>query len=170
MHEDQPIKAALTVRARRMMLIREFWSIVLPLVARAHPRWAGQTASESYWLHTSSGVPGLRYDLWVRQNDAGCGLYIDAGSGKQAWNKAVFDALRANRAEIEDVFGKPLDWWRLDHKQSAVLSSIAVTVGYKSPREQWPEVARKLIEQVLRFEAAIRPHLKAATDAATGAV
>jgi hypothetical protein len=170
MPEDKPIQAALTVRARRMILIREFWSIVLPLVAKEHPRWAGRSASDASWRSASSGVPGVRYDLCVIRNEAGCMLYIDAGSGKHAWNKAVFDALHAKRSKIEAAFGEPLTWHRLDDKQASAigLSPAAAAPGYKSPREQWPEVARKLIDQVRRFEAALHPHLKAATDAATG--
>jgi hypothetical protein len=63
-----------------------------------------------------------------------------------------------------------LSWARLDDKVSSIVSCNGVGGGFKSPREDWPEIARKMIDQVRRFEAALQPHLKAATDAATGAV
>ena len=164
MPENKPIKAALTVKARRLLLIREFWSIVLPLVATPHPRWAGASTSASYWIGASSYFRGLRYDLTVRGHNAGCMLYIDASIGKHAWNKAMFDALDAKRADIEAALGDRLVWCRLNDKNCAAVASIAAKPGFKSPREQWPEIANKLIDQVRRFPAALQPHLEEAAD------
>lgn len=164
----QKEQAARADSAQRSMGRHAFWSVVLPLVAKEHPRWSGRSPAETGWLGASSGIRGLRYDLWVRQDDAGSMLYIDAGSGKQAWNKAVFDALHAKRTEIETAFGGPLSWDRLDDKQASAISCMAASSGFRSPREEWPEIARKVIDQVRRFEAALQPHLKAATDAANG--
>jgi hypothetical protein len=146
-----------------------FWSEVRDVI-KALPRWAGRAPANTGWLGVPSGVRGLRYDLWVRQNDAGGHVCIGVGSGKKAWNKAVYDALHAKRAEIQAVFGEPLHWLRLDAIQASFVSFTAATDGYKSPHERWPEIARKLVEKMRRFEAAIEPHLKVATDAAAGAV
>jgi hypothetical protein len=143
-----------------------FWSVVLPLVSKQHPRWAGRSPAETSWLGASSGVRGLRFDLWVQLSNAGCQLCIDAGPGKQAWNKAVFDTLYAKRDEIELAYGGPLGWHRIDNKQSSIVSSKGVESGFRAPREEWPETARKLVDEVRRFEASLQAHLKAATDAA----
>jgi hypothetical protein len=163
--KEQAARADSAQRSRHAL-----WSVLLPVVAKELPRWAGRAPAETGWLGVSSGVRGLRYDLWVKESEAGGQLYIAAGSGKRVWNKAVYDALHRRRAEIEAAFGEPLRWWRLDEREASVVSFTAATEGYKSPREQWPEIARQLIDKVRRFEAVIQPLLKAATDAATGAV
>ena len=166
----QKEQAARADSAERSTGRRAFWSVVLPLVSKEYPRWAGRSPAETSWLGASSGVRGLRYDLWVHLDKAGCQLAMDAGSGKQAWNKAVFDVLYARRVEIESSFGELLSWARLDDKVSSIVSCKGIGSGFKSPRDEWHEAALKLIDQVRRFEAAFQPHLKAATDAATGAV
>jgi hypothetical protein len=146
---------------------KAFWSVVLPVLVKELPRWAGRAPGETGCLDAPSGLRGMRYGLWVKEREAGGQLYIGAGPGKHAWNKAVYDALHAKRAEIEEAFGEPLDWSRLDDKQASVVSCTAAEGGYKSPREQWPEITRKLMDKVRRFEVALQPHLKAVTDAAT---
>ncbi len=165
----QKEQAARADSALRSMCRHAFWSVVLPLVAKEHSRWAGRSPAETGWLGASSGIRGLRYDLWVRQDDVGVMLYIDAGSGKQAWNKAVFDALHAKRAEIESALGEPLSWARLDEKQASAISGTVAAGGFRSPREEWPQTGRKLIDLVRRFEVAFQPHLKAAVESATSA-
>jgi len=166
----QKEQAARADSAQRIMGRLAFWSVVLPVVAKEFPRWAGRSPAETGWLGASSGIRGLRHNIWVNQNKVGCQLYIDAGSGKQAWNKAVFDALHSKRTEIETAFGGPLGWDRIDQKQAWIVGVAVAESGYKSPRAEWPDTARKLTDAVRRFETAFQPHLKAATDAATAAV
>ncbi len=142
--------------------IRDFWQMVLPIIAKEHPQWAGRQATDGYWLHTPTGVRNLRYYIFVRKDDAGCGLTIAVNSGKSDWNKSVFDALKNNRAQIEKVFGESLLWQRLDNKKMSAIEYIAAKDGYQASPLKWPGVAKKLIEKVRLFEAAFQPHLQAA--------
>jgi len=166
----QKEQAARADSALRTMGRHAFWSVVLPVVVVETNRWTNWSPSEAAWLSSPSGVKGLRYDLFVAQNKAGCKLYIDAGSGSQSRNKAVFDALHGRRAEIEAACGGPLNWVRLDDNQASGISITAVESGYKSPRAEWPDAARKLAVAARRFEAALQPHLKAAADAAAATI
>jgi len=166
----QKEQAARADSAQRTMGRHAFWSVVLPVVVVETNRWTNWSPSEAAWLSSPSGVKGLRYDLYVAQNKAGCKLYIDAGSGSQSRNKAVFDALHGKRAEIEAACGGPLNWVRLDDNQASGISITAVESGYKSPRAEWPDAARKLAVAARRFEAALQPHLKPAADAAAAAI
>ena len=80
----QKEQAARADSAQRSMSRHAFWSVVLPLVAKELPRWAGRSPAETGWLGASSGVRGVRYDLWLKESEAGGQLYIAAGSGKHA--------------------------------------------------------------------------------------
>jgi hypothetical protein len=139
-------------------LIRSFWSVVLPLVSVRVPRWSNRQATESYWIHAPSGIPDYRYDLWVRQHDAGISLSIEV-KGDRAATKKKFDALLAHRAKIESSFGSSLVWDRLDEKSPSVITSVSVKEGYRSSPHLWPGIADKLVEQSLRFEDVLKKYL-----------
>lgn len=159
MQSSEPERDSLTTNARRANLIRDFWSVVLPVVAQSHSRWAGRSASQ-YWIHTASGVSDVEYDLWVRKKDAGCGLSIRS-SGEPLQSKAVSDALHAKRVEIEKSIGQPVKWFRLDDKKTSFIEVVSAEEGCSSPRQAWPTIAHKLVETMRRIEAAFEPQLDA---------
>lgn len=170
-HESRSARdrlGAQSVRARRLRLIREFWTVCLPIIAAEVPRWAGKKPSQNYWLHTASGVPNVQFDVWAKQWDAGCSLYIDAGSDRAAWNKAVFDALVSNQSKIEAAFGNRLVWERLDRAGASVVTWRAGRGGYAANRNEWPGIARSIAEGAKRFEAAFGHNIEAATKSASG--
>lgn len=49
-------------------------------------------------------------------------LYIDSGDG--GFNKRLFDALHAEKADIEDEIGHELEWQRLDNKRASKVARI----------------------------------------------
>ena len=85
-------------------------------------------------------------------------LYIDTVDA--ARNKAIFDTLHAARAAIEDQFGGPLGWERLGNKRA---SRVRCDIGEGSIRDeaQWPALQDRMVDLMVRFERAIRPHLDA---------
>ena len=58
-------------------------------------------------------------------------LYIDTSSGER--NKAIFDALKARKNEIEAETGG-LDWERLDHRRASRISLIRPNTGIEDGR------------------------------------
>jgi len=59
-------------------------------------------------------------------------LYIDTSSGER--NKAIFDALKARKNEIEAETGG-LDWERLDHRRASRISLIRPNTGIEDAQE-----------------------------------
>ena len=52
------------------------------------------------------------------QDQCSAELYIDRGLGAEEENKAAFDQLREHQLEVEEAFGGPLSWERLDGETS----------------------------------------------------
>lgn len=152
-------------KAERHSERRAFWSAALPLVVASVPRWRSISPGEDSWLNAASGKAGIAYQLWVYREQCGSGIYIDGGTAKPQWAKAVFDALQAAQAEIEKAFGGPLNWHRLDDKRASIIASESIVGGYRSPRADWPRIQAELANEMRRFEAAIAPRLDAATAA-----
>jgi hypothetical protein len=71
-----------------------------------------------HWYSFVSGVSGFWYNTNFAWN--GCvraELYIDLKNPEK--NKATFDALLAQKNEIEREFGEPLEWERQDDKPAS---------------------------------------------------
>ena len=63
-----------------------------------------------------AGTSGLGYYYTIFQHhQARVELYID--KGKSEVNKEIFDRLLAAKEEIEQTFGEPLEWERMDAKR-----------------------------------------------------
>jgi hypothetical protein len=101
---------------------------------------------------------GLNYV--VTQDECAAELYIDRGKDGEQENKAIFDQLRANQADIEKVFGGPLIWERLDGKRACRIRFTQPSGGYRSPEEKWPSIQDGIIQAMNRLDQALRPFLK----------
>ena len=61
---------------------------------------------------------GLSLNYVVMQEECRVELYIDRGADSVAENKRIFDELQTHRAQIEQAFGAPLVWERLDGRRA----------------------------------------------------
>ena len=81
-------------------------------------------------------------------------LYIDRGDKDE--NKAIFDALHAQKTSIESAFGKSLIWERLDDKRAS-------RVKYESAGDPFDDAQLALtsltIDTMIKFEAALKEPL-----------
>jgi hypothetical protein len=73
-----------------------------------------------------------------------------------------FDRLFATKADVEKKFGGAIDWDRLDGQKNSRISS---DLGSGSVRDEanWRGLQDRMIDSVIRLEAAMRPYLDAVT-------
>jgi hypothetical protein len=83
-------------------------------------------------------------------------LYIDQGDTDR--NKALFDCLLGQKADIEHEFGEPLEWERLDDRRA---SRIAVyRVGQiDQPDDRLAEIRTWTVERLLHMKKVLGPRL-----------
>jgi hypothetical protein len=97
------------------------------------------------------------------EDDGGAGsaepaLYIDRGRGADDENLHIFDALHAAKMEIEDAYGGPLEWLRLENRRACRIVHRINLGGYLD-EERWPEIQEEMIDAMVRLESALRPHI-----------
>ena len=85
-------------------------------------------------------------------------MYIDTPEADE--NKAIFDRFQAEQDKIEETFGGPLEWQRLDDRRASRIRHV-VTIGGFMDRDHWPELQEALIDAMVRLEKALKPHIKA---------
>ncbi len=85
-------------------------------------------------------------------------LYIDVGE-KEA-NKRIFDALLARREAVEEEFGEPLSWERIDDKRASRLARYYPGT-ITDNKGSLANLRARAVEGMIRFRRVLIPHLGA---------
>ena len=116
--------------------------------------------------------PGEYNRLWSRrhgvswcysclQDQTGVIAYLEGAPAAE--NKALFDALHGQKAEIEAAFGGPLNWSRLDDK---ISSSIGTDVpGGWRDETTWRQAVEQAVDAMQRLYEALAPRIRDLRDA-----
>lgn len=135
---------------------REFWEQLLKAAKERTSLHSNISPGVESWISTGAGKYGLTYAYVVRKSDAQIELYID--NGEQTANKKMFDALFINKDTIENIFGGKLDWQRLNDKRASRICYAIQNYGL-SETAHWPELQDLMIDAMIRFERALKPHI-----------
>jgi hypothetical protein len=145
--------------AERHILRKRFWSSLLGLAREKTKLHAAISPSSYNWITTGAGVRGLAYNYVVVQRGASVELYIDRGKDAKEENKAIFDSLFEHRNEVEQAFGGPLEWERLDAKRACRIVRRFENGGYRDDEEKWKDIHLRLINAMICLEKALRPYV-----------
>ncbi|MCD6519148.1 MAG: DUF4268 domain-containing protein, partial [Anaerolineae bacterium] len=157
--ESKEIGAQKKELAERNKLYLKFWEQLLERAKGRTSLHAQVSPSKGYWLSTGAGIGGVEFIYVVLAHEARVELYIDTGEAEK--NKRIFDALFAHKEQIEETFGAPLRWDRLDERRASAVRYDLPDGGVRD-QERWPEIQERLIETMIRFERALRPEIERA--------
>ncbi len=142
-------------RAERFDLRLKFWEGVIAEARRRQTRHANIKPTTYHWLGASAGIRGLGFNYTVVQESSAVALYIDRGEA--AANKRIFDQLYEQKAAIEEAFGGPLLWERLDTNRASLIKYVVDSGGYRSSESTFPAIHAELVDRMSKFEAALQP-------------
>ena len=146
-------------RAERFVIRKKFWTQLLKYANSKTPLHENISPNEYHWCGTGAGFRGLGLNYIIRQHGADVELYIDRGQGCDAENKEIFDALHQRGEQIEAAFGDTLEWARLDTKRACRIK-CEIFGGYRDDASQWVVTIKKMVDAMIRFEKAMRPHIE----------
>ena len=146
-------------RAERYSLRHRFWTSLLERAKEKTQLHANISPSQSSYLMTGAGRRGLRFDYVVQQHTSEIELYVDRGKGAKDENEEIFDRLEQSKGEIEEAFGEPLEWQRLEVKRACRINKRFSLGGYRDDEEEWAEIQDVMIDGMIRLEAAFRSHI-----------
>jgi hypothetical protein len=144
-------------RAERHDIRLRFWEGLVALCRDRKTRHGDRKPGTAHWLGGSSGKRGLGFNYVIVQEESSVELYIDRGEAAE--NKAIFDQFLREKARIEERFGGPLSWERLESKQACRIRHLITLGGYRSAESRWPEIQQAMVEAMTRLEVALRPEL-----------
>ena len=142
-------------RAERHELRYRFWASRLEAARPRTKLHATRSPSDDSWIWGGIGRTGFGLNYVIRQRDGQVELKID---GNVATGAAAFATLKAERAAIEQEFGGPLEWeeppaiggWRICHRTEG---------GYRDPDADWVKIQDRMIDAMIRLDAAVRPRV-----------
>ncbi len=143
--------------AERERLRIEFWQSILQKSSSRTRLLNGRKPTKDHWLSIGAGKSGVQLNLNILKNRAVVEIYIDVGNKDQ--NKAIFDQLMLEKAEIEMEFGEPLEWKPLDAKRACRIL-YPIETGSLRARDTWDELQDEMIDAMIRLDATFRRRLQ----------
>jgi len=145
--------------AERHLIRRRFWTQLLERARAKTKLHATVSPGTRNYASAAAGRSGLTYVYVIAQRFSRVELYIDRGRGLEKETEAAFDSLLASKGEIARTFGAAPVWERLEGKRACCVKHELADGGYKDAEEKWPEIQDRMIDAMVRFEAAFRPHI-----------
>ncbi len=149
-------KSSSTEAKTRHNIRREFWTQALEAFGKSSCQlYNNVSPSTDHWLSAGSGLSGCPFSLIFCKQEIR--LELPLARPNTDGNKALFDCLFSQRAQLESEFGQPLEWLRLDNKKSSRIQFSQSFDGYN--RDNWPTMIEWLVKHMTRFEAVMRQPL-----------
>lgn len=144
--------------AERHILRLKFWEQFLDLARKKGVnQLSSRTPSKDHWLAVGSGKSGILYSYSIMITEhALIELYIDVG--EKGLNKKYFDELSSQKEKIEESFGKPLIWDRLDEKKASRIKYRIYEGGLRD-EDKWQNIQESLLIEMHNFSNAMKPFI-----------
>ena len=151
--KDAELNALTEADTARYKIRRDFWTACLSKLhgSKNISLYDNINPSKDHWLSAGSGVRSCPYELIFGKREARVQLALSRSERQD--NKTLFDALFEKKNQIEQHFGEPLIWNRLDHRKSCRIQIARPFDGYD--RELWPEIIDWQISTLERFHASL---------------
>ena len=134
---------------------REFWATLLPVMNEKSSLFRSISPGVKNWLGIGSGSRGVSFNFVVKRDAARVDAYIDTGNGDL--NQVLFDELHLKANEIEQQFGGPLIWERLEGKRACRIK--AEQDGNIFDRDRWPAMIDYMVDAMVRLDRTFRPRI-----------
>lgn len=142
------------VEGARQEVFRKFWAQLIDRSKLRTQLLANRTTTVDHWISAGIGRSGFSLHISLVQNEGQVECYIRLPGGEEK-STAAFHALEARKDEIEGKFGDKLDWQELPGRQGCRICKD-LPEGWKSPEQKWPEMQERIIDVLIRLEAALR--------------
>lgn len=102
-------------------------------------------------------IDGFQWAYLVWQKECCVELFIDLGS--EAATQELFEALLAERADLEQRFGATLVWEPVGNSRGAKVIYV-LEGGYRTPEDEWDRIQTQQVDAMGRLRAALGPAVK----------
>jgi Domain of unknown function (DUF4268) len=141
-------------RSDRQVRQRRFWSELLDLGRGEQHTHAAVSASAGNWLDAGAGLGGAAWKYRTTRTGAEVLLMLRRATVEES--RALYDALFAQRAEIEAEWGAQLRWDPKDGRKKCEIVARRWDAGIDD-ETGWPALQREMFDTMQRFAEVMRP-------------
>jgi len=135
----------------------EFWDQFINYNNSKNSLTKNLSPSNDSWIGVSIGVSGVSINIVVSKNYARNEIYINRGD--KVKNKEIFDFIETHKSEIEEKFGKKLEWERMDDKVTCRIKDQLNDVSVFN-KDDWENMNKYLQESLEQMERAFKETIK----------
>ena len=143
----------------RYILRHRFWTQLLERAQKKTSLHVNTLPNNSNCIKTSTGNGEFYFRYLVQRHTSDIELYIDRGKDADSENEKIFDTLEKAKRKIEETFGEPLEWQRLEGQRSCRIGKRFSLGGYRDDEDKWQEIQDTTIDAMIQLERALRPHI-----------
>jgi len=144
--------------APRFKLRRCFWEKALPILQEKTGMYHVSNSLKHKHLSGASGHSGITFNPVIRMDCARAELYLDTGDRDR--NKSIYHALLDKKDEIENAFGRNLDWQELPDKTACRICVHFPGYGL-TDEDHWDEIIDLLADNIAKLITAFKAPLDA---------
>lgn len=136
----------------------EFWQQLIPKMKGKSKYFQNTSPVKDHWISSGgTGISAVQFVFVITRDYAAVELSI-LKPDTQA-NKRVFDEIYLYKEEVEKIYGKPLEWERLNDKKMCRVTYRKQGVNIFE-KEDWPAMQDFLVEDMIKFEKALTEPLQ----------
>ncbi len=131
----------------------DFWTRFNVVLENMGKPFNKRKATTDHWYDVAIGSSQghVSIDLVNKAHKIRVGFWITD-------NKELFDTLYEQKQEIEDAFGEPLEWDRLDNKKASMICTYIKGLDFKK-QDNYPELMKESIEKAVKLRDVIKQYI-----------
>ena len=131
----------------------DFWTRFNDVLENIGKPFNKRKATTDHWYDVAVGSSQghVSIDLVNKAHKIRVGFWITD-------NKGLFDTLYAQKQDIEEAFGKPLEWDRLDNKKASMICTYIKGLDFKK-QDNYPDLMKESIEKAVKLRDVIKQYI-----------
>jgi len=144
--------------AERHLKRLDFWKQLLEKAKSKTNLHSNVSPSKDNWITAGAGKSGMGWSYAITMDKGSVELFINRGPDKKDETDKIYERISEDRDKIENEFGEPLIWDRVEGRRVCRIKSISEIGGLKDT-DSWDQIQEDMIDRMTRLEKALRPSL-----------
>lgn len=144
--------------AERHLKRLDFWTKLLEKARDRTNLHSNVSPSKGNWISTGAGKAGIGWSYSITMTKGSVELYIAIGPDKKDETDKIYEKILNDKEKIENQFGEPLIWDKVEGRHVCRIKSICNIGGLKN-EDLWDQIQKDLIDRMIRLEKALNPSL-----------
>lgn len=144
--------------AERHLKRLDFWKQLLEKAKSKTNLHSNVSPSKDNWITAGAGKSGMGWSYLITMNKGSVELFIDRGLDKKDETDKIYEGILNDRERIENQFGGPLIWDKVEGRRVCRIKSLCEIGGLKDT-DLWDPIQEDLIDKMIRLEKALKQSL-----------